>query len=50
MISDALNRCITAARHAQRLSAMAATSLNDEAAVFEEVKSFVDAQMSLIGK
>ena len=46
-VSDSLNRCITAARHAQRLSAMAASAFNDEAAVFEEVKTFIDAKMCM---
>ena len=47
-VTDALGRCITGARHAQRLSAMAATAFNDEAAIFEEVKAFVDAKMALL--
>ena len=47
-VSDALSRCVTSARHAQRLSAMAATAFNDEAAIFEEVKAFVDAKMAII--
>ena len=47
-VTDALGRCITSARHAQRLSAMAATAFNDEAAIFEEVKAFVDAKMALL--
>ena len=47
-MTDALGRCITSARHAQRLSAMAATAFNDEAAIFEEVKAFVDAKMALL--
>ena len=47
-VTDALGRCITGARHAQRLSAMAATAFNDEALIFEEVKAFVDAKMALL--
>ena len=47
-VSDALSRCVTSARHAQRLSAMAATAFNDEAAIFEEVKAFMDAKMALM--
>ena len=47
-VTDALGRCITDARHAQRLSAMAATAFIDEALIFEEVKAFVDAKMALL--
>ena len=47
-VSDALNRCVTSARHAQRLSAMAAKAFDDEAVIFEEVKAYMDAKMSLL--
>ena len=46
-VSDSLARCVTAARHAQKLSAMAATAFSDEAQIFEDVKAFIDAKMSL---
>ena len=46
-VSDALQRCVTSARHAQRLSAMAAKAFDDEAGIFEEVKQFVDSKMAL---
>ena len=36
------------ARHAQRLSAMAASAFQEEATVFEEVKAFVDAKMAIL--
>ena len=38
---------MTSARHAQRFSAMAAKAFEDEAGIFEEVKEFVDAQITL---
>ena len=47
-VSDALGRCVTSARHAQRLSAMAAKAFQDEATIFEEVKEFVDAKIRLV--
>ena len=47
-LCDAVQRCITSARHAQRLSAMAANAFNDEAAVFEDVKAALEAKMSLL--
>ena len=47
-VSDSLNRCVTSARHAQRLSAMAAKAFDDEAVIFEEVKAYMDAKMSLL--
>ena len=46
-VSDSLGRCVTSARHAQRLSAMAAKAFEDEAGIFEEVKEFVDAKISI---
>ena len=46
-VSDALGRCVTSARHAQRLSAMAAKAFEDEAGIFEDVKEFVDAKVTL---
>ena len=45
-VSDSLNRCITSANHAQRLSSMAARAFQDEASVFEDVKAFIDVKMS----
>ena len=42
-----MGRCVTSARHAQRLSAMAAKSFEDEAGIFEDVKQFVDAKVTL---
>ena len=47
-MSDSLNRCITSANHAQRLSSMAARAFQDEASVFEDVKAFLDVKMSLL--
>ena len=47
-VSDSLARCVTSARHAQRLSAMAAQAFNDEAGIFEEVKGFIEAKMALL--
>ena len=47
-VSDSLSRCVTSARHAQRLSAMAAQAFNDEAGIFEEVKGFIEAKMALL--
>ena len=46
-VSDAIGRCVTSARHAQRLSAMAAKAFEDEAGIFGEVKEFVDAKITL---
>ena len=46
-VSDALGRCVSSARHAQRLSAMAAKAFQEEATIFEEVKQFVDAKIQL---
>jgi len=37
-VVDSLGRCITSARHAQKLSSMAARAFEDEAAIFEEVR------------
>lgn len=47
-VSDALGRCMTSARHAQRLSGMAAKGFGDEAGIFTEVKELIDAKLRVV--
>ena len=44
-VMDSLGRCVTSARHAQRLSAMAAQAFADEAIVFENVRDFIKTKV-----
>ena len=44
-VMDSLGRCVTSARHAQRLSATAAQAVSDEATVFENVREFISAKL-----
>ena len=49
-VMDSLGRCVTSARHAQRLSAMAAQAFADEATVFENVRDFIRAKLDTFNR